>query len=159
MFSMFMETGFVKQNGITSVVTMQAWMFLSSYEKMRIGLLSSKTIISLMHMENMVMRIAFGTAVTVFRNTHIKNFKGVYNYIKLQDIVNDIPFEFPVKGNRYSQTSTDNFSKIPGEPIAYWVSEKAIKAFDEKILYDVARPRQGMATTNNELFLRFWQEV
>lgn len=55
--------------------------------------------------------------------------------------------------------SAERFCKVPGKPIAYWVSDKMIEAFDGSVLYDVARPRQGMATTNNDLFLRYWYEV
>lgn len=77
-----------------------------------------------MHMENMVLGIAFGTAVTVFRNHYTRGYKGTYNQIKLCDIENGKPIEFPVAGNRFARVSTDNFSKIPGSPVAYWVSEK-----------------------------------
>ena len=64
-----------------------------------------------MHMENMVMGIAFGTAVTVFRNGHINRYKGTYNHVKYEDIQNDIPKEFPIAENRFAQVSTDNFAK------------------------------------------------
>lgn len=88
-------------------------MFLSSFEKMRVNALQTKTITNLMHMENMVMGIAFGTAVTVFQNAAVHGYKGTYNQIKLQDIENDVPKQFPVSGNRFAQVSTDNFFKIP----------------------------------------------
>ena len=115
------------------MVTMQSWMFLSSFEKMREKLLNTKTITCLMHMENMVMGIAFGTAVTVFRNENINGYKGTYNQIKLQDIDNNQPVEFPIRNNRFAQTSADNFAKIPGSPVAYWVSEKFIEAFEKRM--------------------------
>ena len=104
--------------GYNSMVTMQSWMFLSSFEKMRKNIINAKDIVCLMHMENMVMGIAFGTAVTIFRNKNISNFKGTYNYIKLCDIENNKPRYFPVMENRFAQVSTDNFSRIPGTPIA-----------------------------------------
>ena len=112
-----------------------------------------------MHMENMVMGIAFGSAVTVFRNDHVTGYKGTYNQIKLQDIADDEPKEFPVAENRYAQISTDNFSKIPGAPIAYWLSDKFISTFENKSIGNVAKPRQGLATGCNDLFLRQWYEV
>lgn len=106
------------------------------------------------------MGIAFGTAVAVFREHHIKNFKGTYNLIKLADVKEDQPVEFPVIGNRFAQVSTENFSKIPGMPIAYWVSEKLIKVFDNGISIDsMSETRQGMIPGNTDEFLRLWYEV
>lgn len=162
LFSCFIERGnrMANQAGCNCMVTMQSWMFLSSYEKLRQKLLHSKTVMNLMHMENMVMGIAFGTAVTVFRNCHIDGFKGTYNQVKLQDIEDDIPKAFPVPGNRFAQTSAANFSKIPGSPVAYWVSEKLLKAFDlGKSLGDLALARNGMKTGDNGRFLRIWWEI
>ena len=126
LFACFIERGnqMAVKHAYNCMVTMQSWMFLSSFEKMREKILRTKSITNLMHMENMVMGIAFGTAVTVFRNDYVTGYKGTYNQIKLQDIENDEPRVFPVLENRFAQTSTDNFSKIPGSPVAYWVSER-----------------------------------
>ena len=161
LFACFIEHGndMVEEDGYNCMVTMQSWMFLSSFEKMRTKILQTKTITNLMHMENMVMGIAFGTAVTVIRNNRFINYKGTYNQIKLQDIENEKPKEFPVRGNRFSQTSTDNFSKIPGSPVAYWVSENVIKSFQGNKIGDYLITREGMATANNDLFLRLWFEL
>ena len=162
LFAVFIEHGneMVKRAGFNCMVTMQSWMFLSSFEKMRVNALQTKTITNLMHMENMVMGIAFGTAVTVFQNAAVHGYKGTYNQIKLQDIENDVPKQFPVSGNRFAQVSTDNFSKIPGSPVAYWVSNSIYDAFESGIpLKNFADLRQGMSTANNDLFLRLWFEV
>ena len=151
---------FTKQNGYSSLVTMQSWMFLSSFEEMRTKLLTLNTLTTLMHMENMVMGIAFGTAVSVFRKGAVKGYKGTYNQIKLADIENAKPKSFPVAGNRFAQVSSDNFSKIPGMPVAYWVSEKFIKAFEKgKCLGVVCEARKGLATSDNNRFLKLWFEV
>ena len=162
LFSCFIEHGndMVEKDGYNCMVTMQSWMFLSSFEKMRTKILHTKTITNLMHMENMVMGIAFGTAVTVIRNNRFINYKGTYNQIKLQDIENERPKEFPVRGNRFSQTSTDNFSKIPGSPVAYWVSERFLKAFERGISLDSISDFTGSQhiTADNERYLRsFWE--
>ena len=167
LFSTFIEKGLslVKRNGFSSMVTMQSWMFLSSFENLRVKLLNVNNITNLMHMENMVMGIAFGTAVSIFRNSHIKGYKGTYNHIKLSNLIkdeqdNDIPAAFPVMENRFAQVSTENFSKIPGMPVAYWVSEQLNEVFVlGTCLGNIAKPRQGMATTNNNLFLRLWYEI
>ncbi len=161
LFSAFIEKGnnWTVQNGYNCMVTMQSWMFLSSFEKMREKILLTQTITNLMHMENMVMGIAFGTAVTVFYNNHIKDYKGTYNQIKLRDIENGQPKAFPVMSNRFAQVSTDNFSKIPGSPVAYWVSENFIRAFENKKIKDYGDTKQGIIPGNVNVFLRLWFET
>nr|WP_307990089.1 BREX-1 system adenine-specific DNA-methyltransferase PglX [uncultured Niameybacter sp.] len=163
LFSAFIEKGnsMTKRAGYNCMVTMQSWMFLSSFEKMREKILRTMDISNLMHMENMVMGIAFGTAVTVFRKGNVKGYKGTYNHITMKDIdKNGMPIEFPVKENRFAQVSTENFSKIPGLPIAYWVSENFIQAFERgEMLGTKAISRNGMKTGENERFVRQWFEI
>lgn len=161
LFACFIECGnqMTVKHGYNCMVTMQSWMFLSSFEKMREKVLRIKSITNLMHMENMVMGIAFGTAVTIFRNDYVTGYKGTYNQIKLQDIENDKPRVFPVLENRFAQTSTDNFSKIPGSPVAYWLSDNFANAFRGKNVKSVANPCIGMRTGDNDRFLRLWFEV
>lgn len=110
-------------------------------------------------MENMVMGIAFGTAVSVFRKGAVKGYKGTYNQIKLADIENAKPKSFPVAGNRFAQVSSDNFSKIPGMPVAYWVSVNTINAFDKPKLESGVNAVKGLDTCDNDTFVRFWNEV
>ena len=162
LFAAFIERGneMINAGGYNSMVTMQSWMFLTSFEKMRTKMLSAFDITNLMHMENMVLGIAFGTAVTVFRRTRIHGYKGTYNHIKLQDIRNEQPKEFPVQGNRFAQVSTDNFAKIPGAPVAYWVSKAISSLFDSfPEINNFGRPLQGSITGDNNRFLRLWFEV
>lgn len=162
LFACFIECGnqMAVKHGYNCMVTMQSWMFLSSFEKMREKVLRIKSITNLMHMENMVMGIAFGTAVTVFRNDYVTGYKGTYNQIKLQDIENDKPRVFPVLENRFAQTSTDNFSKIPGSPVAYWVSEAMLSIFAEcNRMGAFAEGRKGLVTGNDDLYLKLWHEV
>lgn len=162
LFAAFIEKGnsMAKVNGYNCMVTMQSWMFLSSFEKMRISIIKRKTISNLMHMENMVMGIAFGTAVTCFRNVSINGYKGTYNHITFKDVVDDKPNDFPIRSNRFAQVCTENFSKIPGSPIAYWVSDKLLNSFSiGETLKTKGDTRQGMATSDNNRFLRLWHEV
>lgn len=162
MFALFIERGnqLAKCGMYNCMVTMQSWMFLSSYEKLRNKILSSKTITNLLHMDSQVMGIAFGTAVTVLRNCHIGGYKGTYNYIYNSDIDEDIPIEFPVSANRFAQVSSDFYRDIPGSPIAYWISKMTRDSFLLKdTIGSVAPPKQGLATADNNRFLRLWQEV
>ena len=163
LFAVCIERGnqMVVANGINCMVTMQSWMFLSSFEKMRINILQNKNITNLMHMENMVMGIAFGTAVTAFRNCCIAQYKGTYNHVKYEDIVGDTPKEFPIQGNRFAQISTDNFSKIPGSPVAYWLSDTVFNIFatSEKHIGNYALGEGKNVTTNNARYILFIWEV
>lgn len=161
LFSVFIEKWNLKvnKNHFNCMVTMQSWMFLSSFEKMRVNILNTKDITNLMHMENMVMGIAFGTAVTIFRNSHIERYKGTYNQIKLCDIQGGAPNKFPVMKNRFCQVSMDNFKKIAGFPIVYWAGDSMLNAFENyPTISEIAPPKQGLATANNELYLKLWFE-
>lgn len=162
LFAMFMEhyNGRIVKNGYNAMVTMQSWMFLSSFEIMRTYLLEKFTISNLMHMENNVMGIAFGTAVTIVRNVNLPTFVGTYHQIKTADASGKVPKNLPVYGNRYNRTNQANFKKIPGSPIAYWVSANLIHDFEVGTRMDkIVEPRQGLATADNNRFLRQWFEV
>lgn len=161
LFAVFIEKWNTMTNkyGINCMVTMQSWMFLSSFEKMRKNILQTKDIINLMHMENMVMGIAFGTAVTIFRNSRAIKYKGTYNQVKLCDIENNCPKSFPITGNRFAQVSVDGFDKIPGSPVAYWVSEKFIKCFSNKLMYEYTISDGQNVTSDNNRFVRYYWEV
>ncbi|OPZ16987.1 MAG: Eco57I restriction-modification methylase [Firmicutes bacterium ADurb.BinA205] len=160
-FAAFIERGFTmaKTDGYNCMVTMQAWMFLSSYETMRKKLLATKTIANLMHMENMVMGIAFGTAVTSFFNSNVNEYRGTYNHIKYCDIEENIPKEFPVSNNRFAQVSSDLFSKIPCSPIAYWISSNFAHAFEHKNFSERFTSGGRNKTHNNEKYVRMWWEI
>jgi hypothetical protein len=89
LFAVFMERGFeiTKDLGYMAMITMQSWMFLSSYEKMREKLLKNYSISTMAHLDNMVMGIAFGTSATVFnKKKPDANTKGVYFKINLDDL-------------------------------------------------------------------------
>ncbi len=163
LFAMFIERGFdwCKDSGFNSMVTMQSWMFLSSYEAMREKLLQDRTLSCMVHMGNGVMGIAFGTAATVMLNNHISNYAGSFSYCENDD-VNEfgIPKQFPVQNERLKTAKPDNFKKIPGSPIAYWVSERVRDVFENSPpLVKIADTRLGMATADNNKFLRLWHEV
>lgn len=163
LFAMFIERGFdwCKDSGFNSMVTMQSWMFLSSYETMREKLLQDRTLSCMVHMGNGVMGIAFGTAATVMLNNHVNNYEGSFSYCENDD-VNEfgIPKQFPVQNERLKTAKPDEFQKIPGSPIAYWVSNTLRQAFTEaKCLKDIGEPRLGMATGNNDVHLRLWYEI
>jgi hypothetical protein len=103
LFAMFMERGFelVVKKGYSAMVTMQSWMFLSSYEKQRERMLNEVTIECMAHMANMVMGIAFGTAATVWKNEFVLDYKGAFCYIEYEDIgEGNKPITFPPPNER-----------------------------------------------------------
>ncbi|EPT9501332.1 BREX-1 system adenine-specific DNA-methyltransferase PglX [Vibrio parahaemolyticus] len=163
LFAMFIERGFnwLVPNGFNSMVTMQSWMFLSSYEKMREELLNSSTLDSMVHMDNGVMKIAFGTCATIFRNYHLARYSGSFSYCTSKDInKNGVPSEFPSKNKRLKSCTVDNLKNIPTSPIAYWASNSVHRAFKEnKKLAQLASIGKGLDTGDNDRFLRLWHEV
>ncbi|MEI5876203.1 BREX-1 system adenine-specific DNA-methyltransferase PglX [Bacillus paranthracis] len=161
LFAVFMERmeAFTKINGYHVSVTMQSWMFLSSFEKYRKHLISNYSILNMVHMANMVMGIAFGTCSTIIRKTAV-DFKGTFQYMDLPNIVNNEPVIFPIKDVRYGVVNGTEFNAIPGSPIAYWATSQVRKIFlKHPLLEKFAEPRQGLATSDNNRFVRIWHEV
>ncbi|HBR4416045.1 TPA: BREX-1 system adenine-specific DNA-methyltransferase PglX [Klebsiella pneumoniae] len=163
LFAMFIERGFcwLKDAGFNSMVTMQSWMFLSSFENMRENILNNYTIETMVHMGNGVMKIAFGTNAAIFRNSHTPAYRGSFSYVENEDINNDgYPKEFPVENARLKSATTDDFKKIPCMPIAYWISKSLLKVFEKyPKIKSIAEPRKGMVTADNPRFIRSWSEI
>ncbi len=162
LFSVFIERGFelTHDNGFNVMLTMQSWMFLYKFEKLRKSIFENNTIISLLHMDNNVMSIAFGTSATIFKKGFLKDYEGTYNYVKYGDLnVYGEPTIFPVVENRNSKIKLSSFYDVPGFPLNYWISDRAREVFrDYKPLKEYFEPKQGMATTDNKTFVRYWYE-
>ena len=162
LFAVFLEKGLemIKDYGFNCMVTMQSWMFLSSFEKFRKKLIETTTISNLLHMDNMVMKIAFGTSATVFRKINLMNYNSTFYHVKLSDVENDIvnPLFFNDK-NKFVIDSS-NFKLIEGNPIAYWFNDEMFQNYIKGIpLGNIASPRKGNSTSNNKKFLKYWFEV
>ena len=161
LFAMMIERGliFAFNYGYSCMVTMQAWMFISSYENLRLKIIENYTISNILQMENMVMGIAFGTAVSNIFKGNLKDFKGTYNQIKYKDIKNDKPYMFPIESNRFTQTSAINFKKIKSAPIAYWASKEVLDIYKEcPTLNNFIDCKSGIMTGSEE-FIKHWYEV
>lgn len=110
LFAMFIERGFalIPRWGYSAMVTMQSWMFLSSYEKLREQIFDDTAIECLVHMGNMVMGIAFGTSATVFKLGGNRDKRGAYCYVEYDDIgENNRPIAFPPMNERNRQAVPD----------------------------------------------------
>lgn len=169
LFAVFMERGldWVKESGYTSMITMESWMFLSSFENLRKKVLNQTDITTMVHMPYLgkggtSLGINFGTAATVLCKQHIKGYIGTFDRISYYETDDDgVPFTFPVENEYYKKAKVDNFEKIPGAPVAYWVSEKFIEAYDRGISIDEISDFTGSQhkTADNDRFLRFIWEV
>ena len=163
LFACFIERGtkLAKHGGFQSMVTMQSWMFLSSFEQLRESLLRQCTITAMAHMASGVMGIAFGTAATAWRNLYIEGYIGQYSYTEFHDLnERRIPHKFPVPNSRLKRTIQSAFKAIPGSPIVYWISDQLRELFAKGVPFgELVDARQGLATANNALFLRRWWEV
>lgn len=168
LFAMFIERGFAwcKDSGFNSMVTMQSWMFLSSYEAMREKLLSKNSLVSLIQLPYdgkgpTAMGISFGISVSILQKNKINGLIGNFDCFRYFELTEEgTPKRFPSLNERNVKTKPDDFKKIPGSPVAYWASEKVLDIFEtSSLIENVADARQGLATTDNNLFLRLWQEV
>jgi hypothetical protein len=161
LFAMFIERGFdlIAANGYSAMVTMQSWMFLSSYEHLRVSLAARRKIVCLVHMDNMVMGIAFGTAGTVWRNGPSLGM-ATFCFVTPADLIEGRPAVFPTENQRLSNRDPGEFQKLPGAPIAYWLTTEEIENYrDGRLLAAVAEPKKGIDTGDNGEFLRMWWEV
>ena len=164
LFSAFMEMMLERtlDNGKTAFITMESWMFLSSFEKFRKHILDNYFISSMGHFGWHIIGIAFGTTMTVINKCKSNGRKGEYSYLTIDDVdrTKNVPFVFPKKDNgRYAIVNQQNFEKIPGCPIGYWVSEQIIDSFEHQELTKVCDTRCGLATGRNDYYLRMWFEV
>lgn len=152
-----------KKFGFTAMITQQSWMFLSFFEKVRKNVINNTYINSLIHLGSRAFEEIGGEVVQsvafVLNNVNRKNING--QYVRLVEFNNaeGKEIEFHNKDNYFISNSI-RFEKLPGNIIAYWCSNNIIRAFDSKmILGDIAKPRQGVKTLDNDRFLKLWFEV
>ena len=163
LFAVFIERcgQMAKQNGYQAMITQHSWMFLSSFEKLRTKLLAVD-IVNMAHLGARAFEEIGGEVVQttsfVIRKSHIADYKG--EYCRLIEPTSQQGKEdmFLAGENRYAADQS-NFSKIPGSPVAYWLSLQTVDAFKAKKLYEVFEARNGITTGQNDLFIRYWYEV
>lgn len=164
LFAVFIEKcgQMAKKNGYQAMITQHAWMFLSSFEKLR-GKLSRLDTVNMAHLGARAFEEIGGEVVQttsfVMRKSRENRYKGVYCRL-IEPTTQKGKEEMFLVGDSQYEAVQNNFSKIPGCQIAYWVSGKMLGWFDEKYLYSrIATAKAGLSTTNNALFLRLWFEV
>lgn len=165
----FIERGFslARDRGYAAMVTMQSWMFLGSFEKMRSSLIDAKAIVSMAHLGPRAFDAIGGEVVNVTADV-------VYNgraacegaYVRLVDINGSEAKRLKLLeaiGNPdcgwFYRREAETFKQIPGTPIAYWASDGVLRAFKNgKRLSSLIEARQGFTSGDNERFLRLWFE-
>ena len=163
LFSVFIERcgQMIKKNGYKAMITQHAWMFLSSFEKLRVKLLSVD-IVSMIHLGARAFEEIGGEVVQttsfIIRKSYIPKCQG--KYCRLIEPTTQYGKEkmFLDGENRYTAIQSD-FSQIPGDPVAYWFSHQTVDAFSAKKLYELYEARNGITTGQNDLFIRYWYEV
>lgn len=167
LFSSFIDYSFsaTKENGQIGFMTPFVWMFISSYEKLRKKMIKERNISSLVQLEYS----GFDGATVPICTFTLRNYNSGTDgeYVRLSDFrgVEKQPIKTleAVKNPNVSYRYTfnqENYSKIPGSPIAYWVSNATIEIFNKSPrMGDVVEAKQGCATANNDKYLRYWYEV
>ena len=150
------------KNRYQAMITQHAWMFLSSFEKLRAKLLLKDTV-NMAHLGPRAFEEIGGEVVQttsfVLRNSHIADYKSTYCRLIEPTTQQGKEYMFLAGENRYTAQQS-NFSKIPGSPVAYWVSGSFIQAFVNGVsLNSIAPTRKGMFTGDNDKWLKFWHEI
>ncbi len=163
LFAMFIEriNNMVCRNGYQAMITQHAWMFLTSFEKLRTKLRQIDTA-NMIHLGARAFEEIGGEVVQttsfVFHISNVKNYKGVYVRL-IEPNSQQGKEDMFLKGENRFVAKESNFAKIPGAPIAYWISEKYIGIFENKTMADFGDSCIGMRTGDNNRFLRFWFEI
>lgn len=167
LFSVFIYRNFdyCKKDGYSAFMTPFVWLFIKTYEALRTYIINTKAITTLVQMEYS----AFEEATVPICSFVLKNGKATENALcfRLSDFKGGMEVQkqkvLEAIGNKncdyFFEAEQNNFLKIPGNPVAYWVGKQVLKAFEGSLLSDYGYPKQGFATGDNNTFLRFWQEV
>ena len=163
LFAVFIEKcgQMAKKNGYQAMITQHAWMFLSSFEKLRSKLLMLDTV-NMAHLGARAFEEIGGEVVQttsfVMRKSRENGYKGVYCRLIEPTTQKGKEDMFLAGDNRYEAVQ-DSFEKIPGSPVAYWMSEKLIKCFSNKLMYEYSISDGQNVTSDNNRFVRYYWKV
>ena len=163
LFAVFIERcrQMTVNNGFQAMITQHAWMFLSSFEKLREKMMLTETV-SMAHLGARAFEEIGGEVVqtTAFVRcaNHVEGYKGTYCRL-IEPTSQQGKADMFISGQNQYRVGQISFSKIPGVPVAYWISPEVLKLFDERTVGSIADAKSGMTTTDNTRFLRLWEEV
>lgn len=153
---------FCIQDGLVSMITIPAWMFLSSFEKLRSHLLSNQLIVNMVHPGRGIFGSDFGSVAFVLFKNRIPQFVGTYK--RLFEVTGEVKSIEERRKQFFNChniffSKQDEFKAIPGNPIAYWISKKFTENFKLKSIGAKFIPKFGMSTGDGAKFIRLWQEI
>ena len=163
LFAVFIERcrQMTVNNGFQAMITQHAWMFLSSFEKLREKMMLTETV-NMAHLGARAFEEIGGEVVqtTAFVRcaNHVEGYKGTYCRL-IEPTSQQGKADMFISGQNQYRVGQISFSKIPGVPVAYWISPEVLKLFDERTVGSIADAKSGMTTTDNTRFLRLWEEV
>lgn len=163
LFAVFIERcrQMTVNNGFQAMITQHAWMFLSSFEKLREKMMLTETV-NMAHLGARAFEEIGGEVVqtTAFVRcaNHVEGYKGTYCRL-IEPTSQQGKADMFISGRNQYRVGQISFSKIPGVPVAYWISPEVLKLFDERTVGSIADAKSGMTTTDNTRFLRLWEEV
>lgn len=165
LFSVFMDVCIdrLKEGGKYGMINMQSWMFLSSFETLRKKIIDTQHIDSLLHLGPRTFDELSGEVVQnaafIISKANPQIVEGVYyRLIEGKNCATKCEM-YNAKKNCYTVADQKQFEQIPGAPISYWVSKAIIESFSQIPVSSVLQTREGMATADNDRFLRMWYEV
>lgn len=166
LFSMFIERclTLAKESGAASMITMQSWMFLSTYENLRNVIFNSGSIVSMAHLGPRAFDSIGGEVVSTTAFVINKGMsEKLGTFVDLREGNSESEKSALLIQDKYSKSyrsKVEDFKKIPCSPIAYWANDSVLKAFSTgQSVSDIGLPKQGLSTCNNDLFLRQWHET
>ena len=165
----FIERGYklAKERGYAAMVTMQSWMFLGSFERMRERMIERAGIVSMAHIGPRAFDAIGGEVVNVTAAVlHNAPLAGEGSYIRLVDVAGSEPkraalleaIRNPGCG-WFHRADASTFHDIPGSPIAYWAGDGCLNSFKHETLSTMATLKMGLSTGDNNRFYRTWWEV
>ena len=153
------------QQGAWGMIVLPGWMSLSSFEKFRVDLLDHQCLETMVHFGRGLFGSDFGSVGFTFCNhaapdDHVAVFRRLFErHVEVRSIDVICRLFLNAEYGRY-ETKQSVFNLIPGRPIVYWASRQMLNAFKASVpLGNVAPAKQGLATADNERFLRQWFEV
>lgn len=164
LFAVFIErcSLMTKERYFQSMITQHAWMFLSSYERLRDKLYNTNTITNMVHLGARAFDEIGGEVVQttsfILRHVKILRYNGIYSRLVGYGSQSEKEMGFLSRKNEHI-SFLQRFKEIPGIPIAYWVSQRFIKSYSNKLIESVAFSDGQILTGNNEKYLRFIWEV
>ncbi|WP_286333280.1 BREX-1 system adenine-specific DNA-methyltransferase PglX [Duncaniella freteri] len=163
LMTVFMEVAIKRtvKGGFWAMINLPSWMFLSSFEALRINIIKTQQIVCLNHNGRGVFGSDFGSVTFVVQN--IEPYKeGIYKRLFTEHVQvrsNEVIHQLYLKDSTVYESRQSNFLLIPGTPIGYWLSKPMLENFGANRVGDEMVTREGMATADNERFLRLWSEI